>query len=313
MYRIDLPADDKGLVRRCLEALGDRFDNDTIKIDRKVFNAARISKLYGTTPHKGHSIPDRPHRPARMIEIPEILDVVPIEKLEALAAMVAKPAATPSTNNSNGQYDHRLDVPRWLSARGVAFTKKDRPSGDGRTIFKLEHCPFDASHGKNGEVSIMQAPSGRILRDMYAQFVYWPRVAGIQAADRQARPRPLRPANDPGRPTARPTRAAPRPSGLTRFHPRRHDQAAQDSLVMATPIRVWQVQRGYRPTGTWQKPVAGRCNGAVTTGQPFPDEVYDHEPGDVVLLARKTTRRIPRSRDLLPPAQTDQGAYPLAP
>ena len=163
LYRIDLPADDKGLVRRCLEALGDRFDNDTIKVDRKVFNPARISKLYGTTPHKGHSIPVRPHRPARMIEIPETLDVVPVEKLEALAAMIAKPAPTASANgSSNSQYDHRLDVPKWLSARGVAFTKKDRPSSDGRTIYTLQPCPFDSSHGKNGEVSIMQAPDGAL-------------------------------------------------------------------------------------------------------------------------------------------------------
>ena len=38
--------------------IGDRFDNGVIKVDRKVFNPARISKLYGTTPHKGHSIPE---------------------------------------------------------------------------------------------------------------------------------------------------------------------------------------------------------------------------------------------------------------
>ena len=96
-----------------------------------------------------------------MIEIPKALDVVPVEKLEALAAMIAEPASTPSAK-SNGQYDHRLDVPKWLSARGVAFTKKDRASADGRTVYKLEKCPFDSSHGKNGEVSIMQESGGKL-------------------------------------------------------------------------------------------------------------------------------------------------------
>jgi putative DNA primase/helicase len=159
LYRIDLPANDNGLVRRCLEALAGQFDNDTIKVDQKVFNPARISKLYGTTPHKGHSIPERPHRPARLIDVPGALEIVPVEKLEAIAAMVAAPVSLPS---SNGQYDHRLDVPKWLSARSVAFQKKDRPTSDGRTVYVLERCPFDSSHGKNGEVSVMQRADGAL-------------------------------------------------------------------------------------------------------------------------------------------------------
>ena len=45
---IDLPRDDGGLVQRVLHALADRFDGDGITVDRKVFNASRLTKLYGT-------------------------------------------------------------------------------------------------------------------------------------------------------------------------------------------------------------------------------------------------------------------------
>ena len=48
LYRIDLPAKDDGLIQRVLQALARQFDDDQVKIDQKVFNPARICKLYGT-------------------------------------------------------------------------------------------------------------------------------------------------------------------------------------------------------------------------------------------------------------------------
>jgi hypothetical protein len=68
LYRIDLPADDDGLVKRCLEALAFWFDDETTTIDRAVFNPARIWKLYGTTAHKGDDTPGRRHRPSKLLE-----------------------------------------------------------------------------------------------------------------------------------------------------------------------------------------------------------------------------------------------------
>jgi hypothetical protein len=69
LYRIDLPVDDGGLVKRTLEALAFRFDDDLVTIDQKVFNPARIWKLYGTVARKGDDTPDRPHRLARLLEV----------------------------------------------------------------------------------------------------------------------------------------------------------------------------------------------------------------------------------------------------
>jgi hypothetical protein len=70
LYNIGLPANDGGLIKRCLAALARRFDQDAVKIDQAVFNPARIWKLYGTVSRKGDNLPDRPHRLARLIEVP---------------------------------------------------------------------------------------------------------------------------------------------------------------------------------------------------------------------------------------------------
>lgn len=68
LYRVELPSGDNELVKRCLQALARRFDDDRVKIDQKVFNPSRIWKLYGTVSRKGDSVVGRPHRLARVLE-----------------------------------------------------------------------------------------------------------------------------------------------------------------------------------------------------------------------------------------------------
>ena len=70
LYRVDLPADDGGMVARILNALADKFDNERVKIDRSVFNPGRICKLPGTWARKGDHTPTRPHRQAQILEAP---------------------------------------------------------------------------------------------------------------------------------------------------------------------------------------------------------------------------------------------------
>ena len=70
LYRLDLPADEGGMVKRILQALADRFEAPSVKIDRSVFNPARICKLPGTLARKGDSTPDRPHRRSYLLEVP---------------------------------------------------------------------------------------------------------------------------------------------------------------------------------------------------------------------------------------------------
>src|SRR5262249_55295456 len=102
LFRIDLPTDDDGRLRRMLRRLAFLFDSDEVKIDQAVSNPARLCKVFGTLARKGDSLPDRPHRPSRILEVPTKLEVVPVQLLEQLAAeaqpekttTVARPAAT---------------------------------------------------------------------------------------------------------------------------------------------------------------------------------------------------------------------------
>lgn len=62
LYRIDLPNDDasRALLQRCLEALDMYFSDGAVALDVKVFNAARVWKVYGTMACKGDHLPEAP-------------------------------------------------------------------------------------------------------------------------------------------------------------------------------------------------------------------------------------------------------------
>jgi hypothetical protein len=59
LYRVDLPNDDAATdsVKRVLNSTADRFSDAVVSVDRTVFNAARIWKLYGTLARKGDAVP----------------------------------------------------------------------------------------------------------------------------------------------------------------------------------------------------------------------------------------------------------------
>ena len=86
LYRVDLDADDGGLVQRSLIAVANRFGDDEVEVDTTVHNAARLCKLYGTTARKGDATDARPHRRSALLDVPETLEPVPTRLLEALAA-----------------------------------------------------------------------------------------------------------------------------------------------------------------------------------------------------------------------------------
>lgn len=182
LYRLpDLPNDAKHrlLVKGCVEAIEAKFHNDEVEIDLKVFNPARVVKLYGTTGRKGDSTQDRPHRvsylykdqPHRLADVP----VTPRDNIRALAAMAPeKPAYYPSPSPSHvlpqsgqqtadkpspaGQMTYNLgtlDLEAYLSHYGRKI-KKVKQEG-AMTRYVLEECVFDPNH-RNGEASIAQSP-----------------------------------------------------------------------------------------------------------------------------------------------------------
>ena len=120
-YKIDLAADDGGLVERVLKAAA-LFSDDRIKIDASLSNPSRIIKLHGTLSRKGDDIPDRPHRWTRILSIPPDFQVVPMELLEALAADVGAPPALEAPNPNGSSNGNTWDVTA-TSARDAYATK----------------------------------------------------------------------------------------------------------------------------------------------------------------------------------------------
>ena len=70
VYHVNLPSDDEKLLEQVLAALADRFDDDGVKIDKSVFNPARIVRLYGTLAAKGDNTEERPHRLSKILKTP---------------------------------------------------------------------------------------------------------------------------------------------------------------------------------------------------------------------------------------------------
>jgi hypothetical protein len=73
LYRIDLPNDRESLelVKGVLDSLAFKFNDELVKVDTAVHNAARIWKLYGTTARKGDDTEARPHHASKLLKVPE--------------------------------------------------------------------------------------------------------------------------------------------------------------------------------------------------------------------------------------------------
>lgn len=154
LYCIDLPNDNEArdLVKRILNALADRFDTEEVKVDRAVFNAARITKLYGTVSTKGDHAELAPWRLSRLTSIPPTLTPVTVEQLRALA----RPTAAQTPANTIPATGPGFDLDAFLVRLNIPY---DHDRHDERDRFKLDHCPFNPDHGK-GEAAIFQGDNG---------------------------------------------------------------------------------------------------------------------------------------------------------
>ncbi|HEX6779505.1 MAG TPA: hypothetical protein VF099_14940, partial [Ktedonobacterales bacterium] len=107
LYAIDLPNDaaSTDLIKRCLASLASRFGSEAVTLDRSVYNAARIWKLYGSVARKGEPLPERPHRRAVIISAPDPVELVTREQLEQLAALSRQGAGGTSPISAPGRRD----------------------------------------------------------------------------------------------------------------------------------------------------------------------------------------------------------------
>jgi hypothetical protein len=167
---LDLPNDDasRQLVENILKAVAGRFSDSKVKVDVSVFNAARISKVYGTLACKGDDIPERPHRLSSILEAPSRLSPVPPELLGKLGRSVRPAVIIPFSGGMDWpalrSEVKRLDGGEWQDATawiegflerhgiGVRQTKEGNSKWLKRWV--LERCPFCASEDTAAALTI---------------------------------------------------------------------------------------------------------------------------------------------------------------
>ncbi len=173
LYRVDLPADDGGLIKAVLGTIAATFDGGGVTIDRSVHNAARITKVAGTMARKGDhlvgvaGVEDRPHRRSVLLSAPENAVVVPKETLEALVNALATPTTVPVAKPEMGvprtaghtqrpRRDTLVCTPdgvrAYLEQHGVEVKGESR--NGTKTILKLACCPVTPSCVSTGDSDI---------------------------------------------------------------------------------------------------------------------------------------------------------------
>ena len=160
LVRVEVPNDEPTtrLVQQVLNAVALYCGTPGVCVDRTVYNAARISKLYGTVAAKGDATAERPHRRAQLLEVPGRLLPVPARILEQIAALLPVEDPTEPKGYRSGASD--FDVRTWLTDHGLVV-QREKPWHAGATVLELAVCPFNAEHA--GSAVVILDATGRFL------------------------------------------------------------------------------------------------------------------------------------------------------
>jgi hypothetical protein len=156
LYRVELPAEDDGLIKRVLAALAITFDRDDVTVDQSVHNPARISKLYGTMACKGINTPERPHRRSAIRQNPTQLTAVTREHLEALVCSRPRDPGHRPPDPGSGP---KIDLDAFLAKCQIGV-RNVKPWGNGKR-WLLAQCAFNPDH-KDGSAYVVQFGNGAI-------------------------------------------------------------------------------------------------------------------------------------------------------
>jgi hypothetical protein len=145
LYRLDLPNTPEvtEAIKGVLTALAKKFDDDLIKVDKSVFNAARIVKAYGSKACKGQNTEARPHRVSCLRKIPAELTPVSLQQLQTLRPKTGVIVKAPTTPLRSPIPPEKIE--EFLSFYGIEFRSAETLP-DGTIRWTLLECPFNAEH-----------------------------------------------------------------------------------------------------------------------------------------------------------------------
>lgn len=173
LLSIELPNDSETteLIRRFLAVLDLAFSNEKVKVDIANYNAARITKLYGTLACKGGNTKECPHRRSYIVDtdIPEEITIVTKEQLQNIIELLEpetenKPAQTTvsvsNTSSSQRQYS-KINVKEFCSSHGIEISH-EKNLDTGGICYVLEQCPWNPEH-TDKSAYIIEFPNGKII------------------------------------------------------------------------------------------------------------------------------------------------------
>lgn len=157
LYKVSMANDaaNAELIKKFLQVLDLYFSDNHAQVDKSVFNASRITKLYGTSSRKGNSDVLRPHRLSGIVKCPKEIKMSPIALFERIANMLPE-QEKPSYNNN---YNADFNLDDFISKHNIAVTKIESYGGGRKFI--LDNCLFDSSH-KGKDACIFQMSNGAI-------------------------------------------------------------------------------------------------------------------------------------------------------
>ena len=192
---IDLPNDveSRDLVQNILKALASMFDTAEVKVDCGNYNAARITKLYGTMARKAPETKDRPHRLSTITHIPDALVTVPLVALQRIAALAPKKSARPPHTNGSHTSGPLYDLSRVLARLDILETSTATSAKDGTiTTYYACVCPFVGEHGadpKTGSCLIVYADGAVVYKCHHSHCADrgWPELRDHFGIETEAR------------------------------------------------------------------------------------------------------------------------------
>jgi hypothetical protein len=272
----DLPNDKDSaqLVRGFLEFLAAKFMDAEVSVDRGNWNAARITKAYGTMARKGKDTPERPHRQSGIIGLPpatspvsrellERMQLKPLKAKEATGAGFADLAITQLTEWSQ-------TVPDFPA---IEITKREAD----KVIVIPEHCYLNPDHSGTSSGIVFHADGGIGNACKHSgcalPFTEW----WVQVEKRYGRTLPL----------------APLAPGIVFGKTAQRDWTLENySTIKVEPIR-WVFRnllaRG-KASGLVGEPGGGKSlftvdlAARITTGRGFPDGAANEIPASSVLM-----------------------------
>ncbi len=159
LYPIDAPNSEevRDLIQRFLKWLDEVFGNEAVSIDTNVYNAARITKLYGTIARKGDSTKTTPHRRSYIVSEPSTKKLLDLDILKSILPPAEHLTRQKAPNNT-GMPGKAIDPAVFLDRYGLEYITEPYQGG---IRYKLAVCPFNPEH-THGEAAVLQLPSGAL-------------------------------------------------------------------------------------------------------------------------------------------------------